>query len=142
MCHHFRHTLIKILHPPLMLQALRSQIMIMVHFLVKMTPLSICWLRPCLCLCIVSVVFSHVVVLVTNVYYINTRTMCVCVSVCLCHARPRERNVVSPRTLRQRKELLLASCRNCLTSSLLERKASAAEQFCTWGGLKNALAIF
>ena len=45
-----------------------------------------------------------------------------CVSVCLCPARCRERNVVSPRTFRQSKGLLLASCTNCLMSLLLERK--------------------
>ena len=38
------------------------------------------------------------------------------------HLRSRERDVVSPRFFHQRKELLLASCTNCLTSSLLECK--------------------
>ena len=43
--------------------------------------------------------------------------MSVCLSVCLSvHARSRERNIVSPRFFRWRKEILLESCTNCLLS--------------------------
>ena len=52
--------------------------------------------------------------------------LCVCVSVCLSPARSQERNVVSLHFFRRRKEILLASCTNCISSlydTWFERKS-------------------
>ena len=68
----------------------------------------------------------YVYLVLKLISYINTGTVCACVPVSLSPARSRERNAISPRFFRRRKEILLVSCTNCFSSlydAWFERKS-------------------